>query len=73
MDRIDCILDNDEKKQGKRLYGTGLMVKSPRILKNEKNVAVIDFMGSYSDEIADDILNNINPNVEVWTEKSIVY
>lgn len=33
-DRIQCILDNDPHKQGKRLYGTDLRVSSPRILKD---------------------------------------
>ena len=61
--RIVGILDNDPVKQGKRLYGTNLDVKSPRVLTYATNPAVILRAGVYNNEIKDDIINNINPNV----------
>lgn len=59
--KIECILDNDPNKQGKRLYGTSLMVQSPKTLKDVKNSAVILRAGVYNEEIKKDILGNINP------------
>ena len=41
IDRIVCLLDNDIKKQGKRLYGTSKIVKSPKILAGLDNPIVI--------------------------------
>lgn len=58
--RIVCLLDNDPKKHGRRLYGTNLMVQSPRVLKDVDNPAVILKAGVYNQEIKEDILNNIN-------------
>ena len=60
MERIKCILDNDKKKQGKRLYGTSLNVESPKNLKDKRNPYVIIKAGVYTDEIKSDIINNIN-------------
>ncbi len=54
------VLDNDRKKQGKRLYGTGMIVESPHILKNIKNPVVLLKAGQYTDEIKNDIIENIN-------------
>jgi hypothetical protein len=65
-DRIDCLLDNDSNKQGKRLYGTTLSVRSPKILKNEKSPIIILKAGVYNDEIKKDILDNINGDAEFW-------
>lgn len=64
--RIKCILDNDNNKQGKRLYGTSLMVNSPKILKDDKLPIVILKAGVYNEEIKKDILENINPKVVFW-------
>lgn len=64
--RIECILDNDTAKQGKRLYGTSLMVHSPKILNGVENPAVILRAGVYNQEIKEDITGNINPNVLFW-------
>ncbi len=58
--RIECVLDNDKLKQNKRLYGTGFMVRSPKILQKVSKPNVILKCGAYDDEIADDILKNIN-------------
>lgn len=61
--KIICLLDNDKKKQGRRLYGTNLTVKAPSCLRDVDNPCVILKAGVYNDEIKADILNNINPNV----------
>jgi len=60
---IVCILDNDAKKENRRLYGTSLISKSPKILKDIPNALVILRVGVYNDEVKKDILTNINPNV----------
>ena len=64
--QIDCILDNDPMKQGKRLYGTDLEVASPRILANIKSPVVILKAGVYNQEIMRDILENINLNTTFY-------
>jgi hypothetical protein len=58
--RIDCIIDNDFNKQGKRLYGTDFKVFSPKCLSNDNDPVVILKAGAYSQEIKKDILENIN-------------
>jgi hypothetical protein len=60
------ILDNAVSKQGKRLYGTNLMVYSPEILRNLESPVVILKAGIYNEEIKSDILTNINTNTEFW-------
>ena len=62
---IKCIIDNDFKKQNHRLYGTNLMVESPKILKDDLNPLVILKAGVYNNEIKNDILNNINKNTVI--------
>jgi hypothetical protein len=59
-DKIHLILDNDPSKQGKRLYGTHLMVQSPKILKDISAPTVILKAGVYNTEIKKDIIENIN-------------
>ena len=54
-DRIACLLDNDLKKHGKRLYGTNLKVASPKILRDEKKPIVILRAGVHNKEIMKDI------------------
>lgn len=61
--RIVSLLDNDPNKQGKRLYGTSLLVQSPKVLSTVKNPIVILKAGVYNQEIKDDILRNINSAV----------
>jgi hypothetical protein len=63
---ITSLLDNDVKKQGLRLYGTGLMVQSPSVLRSEPAPCVILKAGVYNAEIKDAILRDVNPNVEFW-------
>jgi hypothetical protein len=58
--KIVCLLDNDTKKQGKRLYGTKLNVSSPRVLLEVDRPIVILKAGVYNEEIKSDILENIN-------------
>ena len=58
--KIKNILDNDARKQNKRLYGTNLFVKSPLMLKNEKEPIVILKAGIYNAEIKKQILTDIN-------------
>ncbi|MBT4349767.1 methyltransferase domain-containing protein [bacterium] len=62
-DKIINILDNGESKQNRRLYGTNLISKSPKILKGIGKGIVILKAGSYNDEIKQDILENINSNI----------
>lgn len=57
---IEYILDNDNKKHGKRLYGTKLKVRSPKILSDENKPIVILKAGIYNEEIKSDIIKNIN-------------
>jgi len=66
IDNIECIIDNDPNKQEKRLYGTPLIVQSPKILANKSNIAVILRTGIFNNEIKNDIINNTNPNVTFW-------
>ena len=67
ISRIICLLDNDTNKQGKRLYGTNMMVESPKVLEDLKNPIVILKAGVYNLEVSDDILSNINPSAIFWT------
>ena len=57
-----CVLDNDVKKQDNRLYGTGLFVKSPEVLRRVDSPIVVLKAGQYTEEIMTGIINNINPN-----------
>lgn len=58
--RIVCLLDNDPKKHGRRLYGTALTVHSPRVLRDIEAPLVVLKAGVYNDEIRRDIEQNIN-------------
>ena len=62
--KIISILDNSPQKQGRRLYGTNLMVFSPKILKEVKNPLVILRAANYNNEIKNDIIHNINDQTE---------
>lgn len=63
-DKIVHILDNNVNKQGKRLYGTELLVVSPKILQEYECPIVILRSGVFNDEIKKDIIENINPNTK---------
>ena len=58
--RLENLLDNDPKKQDKRLYGTNHKVVSPKALRDDKNPVVILKAGFYNNEIQKDIIENIN-------------
>lgn len=62
--KIQFLLDNDVNKHDKRLYGTNLTVKSPKILATVKNPLIILKAGVYNNEIKEDILTNINAQAE---------
>lgn len=62
VSRVECLLDNDPNKQGKRLYGTSLYVASPEILQDILSPVVILKAGVYNDEIKKQIITKINPN-----------
>lgn len=59
-EKIVCLLDNDVKKQGRRLCGTKLKVNSPKVLAGINAPIVILKAGVYNGEIKKDILENIN-------------
>ena len=61
--RICNLLDNDPKKQGRRLYGTNLIVQSPEVLRSVENPIVILKAGVYNQEIKDNINKCINSKV----------
>jgi len=61
--KVVCLLDNDSRKENKRLYGTQLISQSPKVLKNIPEAIVILRVGVYNEEIKNDILTNINPNI----------
>lgn len=64
--KINNLLDNDVSKQNKRLYGTKLIVKSPKILEGLSNPFVILNAGIYNSEIKRQIINEINPSVNFF-------
>jgi SAM-dependent methyltransferase len=66
INRIICLLDNDINKQGKRLYGTSMIVESPKMLAGIDSPIVILKAGVYNKEVSDDILENINSGTVFW-------
>jgi FlaA1/EpsC-like NDP-sugar epimerase len=66
LTNVVSILDNDTNKQGKRLYGTDLMVESPSVLAEVKNPIIILKAGVYNQEISEDIATNINSSAIFW-------
>lgn len=63
--KIMAILDNSKLKQGKRLYGTHLEVKSPEHLRERAKVAVVLKVGPYRDEIYKQLMK-INPSIVIF-------
>ena len=63
---IVCLLDNDQNKHNKRLYGTNLNVHSPKILESVMYPIIILKAGVYNEEIKKDILSNINSKAIFW-------
>lgn len=62
--QIISVLDNDIKKQGKRLYGTNLFTQSPTCLSGYKDPIVVVRAGVYTKEIAES-LYQLNPNTRI--------
>jgi len=60
-ENILYILDNDENKKNKKLYGTSIMVKGPEILSDIKNPIILLRVAQYKEEIYKQI-KNINQN-----------
>lgn len=61
--RIQGVLDNSPTKEGRRLYGTDFSVQRPGILRGKRRVSVILRAGHFNQEIREDIVRNINPDV----------
>jgi len=56
--KINSIIDNSSSKQGKYLYGTNMVTKSPEVIKNLSNVLVIvNHASIYAEEIKKSILD----------------
>lgn len=60
--RITAILDNSPIKQNKRLYGSSLSIRSPKVITTESKTAVILKVGVHRDEIYRQ-LKKLNPKV----------
>ena len=63
--RIKGIIDNDDSKHKKRLYGTNLNVYLPKILKNKQNISIILRAGAYNKEVSLQ-LKQINKSINIW-------
>ena len=62
-EHIVAVLDNSPLKQNRRLYGTGLRVYSPKLLAEVDDAIVILQAGQYTNEIRQEIVDNINTGV----------
>lgn len=63
--RATAVLDNDPAKQGLRLYGTPLTVRSPAVIADAGPAAVIVRATHYTAEITEQ-LRALAPEVEIW-------
>lgn len=66
-----CVLDNDVQKHNKRLYGTNLIVYSPKILTSVKKPLVILNAGAYNKEIKAQIIETINIETQFISSENI--
>lgn len=57
-DIVAGLLDNNSEKQGQRLYGTNLQVFNPRGLESWGPVDVLVPMGSYEQEVLEDLMEH---------------
>ena len=62
---IKGVLDNDQAKIGRRLYGTMLEIHSPKVLEEKPSAIVILDAGEYSNEIEEQLMK-LQTRVEVW-------
>lgn len=60
--KFNGVLDNDDKKHHKKLYGYDLLTYPIDVLHNMEDVVVVVKMGIYTDEICESI-KNVNNNV----------
>jgi len=60
--KIKYVLDNSKLKNGKRLYGSKLIIKYPQEVKLDENSLIILKVGQYRDEIKTKLIN-INKNI----------
>lgn len=65
-DKIDCILDNDTSKHGKRVAGTDLHIEPPAMLRESNGAVVILPQSPYAAEIKQGIINQEGNRVEFW-------
>ena len=63
--KINCIIDNSDLKNGRRLYWTSLISRKPEIISWKSKIAVILKATIYQEEIRKQLLE-LNPNVEIW-------
>jgi hypothetical protein len=63
IDNLIAIIDNDEAKHGRRLYGTDISVTSPQILQELENPIVILKAGSHQMDIKNGLMA-INSNIQ---------
>lgn len=63
-DCVSAILDNDPAKQGMRLYGYGLQIVSPEIIRDLYSPIVVVRASTYTAEIIQQ-LREINPTVRI--------
>ena len=62
--QIDGVLDNDKRKQGQRLYGSNLSVFDPEVIVDDTEPIVIMKVGSYKEEIAEQLIK-LNNSVSI--------
>lgn len=62
---IKCILDNSHLKHNTRLYGSDLVIKSPKEIEISNNSAIILKVGGYKEEITNGLIS-INPTLIFW-------
>lgn len=60
---FEAVLDNGPAKIGRRFYGTGLITRSPEILRDKTQALVVLRTGVYDREIKKDIRMHINKAV----------
>ena len=65
INRVINILDNDPEKENKRVYGTNLIIKNPKIIKDKNDIAVIVRTATYQEEIETQ-LSTLNKNVVIF-------
>lgn len=57
VEKIVCILDNSEIKNGQRLYGSNLTIRMPRDTKFKDRSAIVLKVGQYQEEVRNQLFN----------------